>query len=124
MRDLLRAALLVTFLVTIEAAVIWVVVATFIAKILLLVVTLIRSLLMVPELRFERRLFKFSRARQMMSFGMWTTLGRLGSIMYTNAATLVLNIHGSAVDVTSYHIGATFFRQIQSTISLAAQPTS
>ena len=42
--------------------------------------------------------------------------------MYTNAATLVLNIHGSAVDVTSYHIGATFFRQINSTINLAAQP--
>jgi len=58
----------------------------------------------------------------MINFGVWTTLGRLGSIMYTNAATIVLNLHGTAVDVTSYHIGATFFRQLQSTINLAAQP--
>jgi len=79
-RDLLRATLFVIFIVAIEAAVIWVVVATFIAEILLVGVTLIRSLQMVPELRFELRLFDFSRAWQITSFGMWTTLGGLGSI--------------------------------------------
>ncbi len=122
MRDLIRAVLVVVFLLTINSAVIWVVVATFIAEMVLVTVTLVRSRKLVPELYFDRHLFSFSRAREMINFGVWTTLGRLGSIMYTNAATIVLNLHGTAVDVTSYHIGATFFRQLQSTINLAAQP--
>lgn len=122
MRDLIRAVLVVGLLLALEPAVVWVVVATFISEVVLITVTLIRARQMVPELRFDRHLFALSRARQMISFGVWTTLGRLGSIMYTNAATIVLNLHGSAVDVTSYYLGATFFRQIQSTINLAAQP--
>ena len=42
--------------------------------------------------------------------------------LYITAGTILLNIHGSAIDVTVYHLGATFFRQLQSLIGVAHQP--
>jgi O-antigen/teichoic acid export membrane protein len=121
-RDVLRALLLVYFLLFIEVAVLWVVVATFIAQVSLAVVTLLRALQMVPELRLDWRLFELRKARRLMSFGLWTSLGQLGAILYTSAATLILNLLGTGVDVTTYHIGATLFRQLQMIISKAASP--
>ncbi|MEE8454292.1 MAG: lipopolysaccharide biosynthesis protein [Limibaculum sp.] len=120
--NMLRIVLLLIFLLGIGPGVIWVVVATFISKTAHLAVLVTRSRRLVPELRFEWRLFEMGKARELMSFGVWTTLGQLGTVMYTNAATLVLNLYGSAVDVTSYHIGATFYRQLHSTIGMAALP--
>lgn len=121
-RDFLRAILIVSFLIAFGPNVLWVVVASFIVDMVLFAVLLTRSLQLVAELRVEWRLFDFARARTLMNFGVWTTVGRLGAIMFTNAATLLLNLFGTPVGVTSYHIGATFFRQIQSTINLATLP--
>ena len=121
-RDVLRILLLLILLLSAGPAVIWVVVATAVSEIIYTVITVARSCRMVPEQRFRLSLISFAQAREIMGFGLWTTLGRLGSMMYTNAATIVLNLYGTAVDVTSYHIGATLFRQIDSTLGLAAQP--
>lgn len=122
LRDLLRIALLLILLLTLETRVIWVVVATVISEMLFQIVTIIRARRMVPELRFDHRLVNWARARQLLGFGAWTSLGRLGATMYTNAATLILNFHGSAVDITSYFIGATFFRQLEGLIGTAITP--
>ncbi|WP_415183980.1 lipopolysaccharide biosynthesis protein [Phaeovulum sp.] len=121
-RDLLRITLLLVFLLGIGPHVIWVSFATAISEITYTGVTVWRSRQMVPELRMRRDLFEPKLARQLMSFGLWTTVGRLGGLMYINAATILLNLHGTAMDVTSYYIGSTFYRQIDSTISLAALP--
>ncbi|MGB3245663.1 MAG: oligosaccharide flippase family protein, partial [Sulfitobacter sp.] len=121
-RDFLRIILLLTFLLGIGPQVVWVVVATVISEILYTVVTVWRSRRMVPELRMRMDHFDSAQAQTLISFGLWTTLGRLGGVMYTNAATILLNLYGTAVDVTSYHIGSTFYRQIDSTVALAVQP--
>ncbi len=121
-RDLIRIVLLFILLIGIGPQVIWVVVATVISESLHTAATFVMSRRMVPDLRFKPSLFARQQAVELMNFGLWTTLGRLGSVMYTNAATIVLNLYGSAVDVTSYHLGATFFRQLDSMINLAAQP--
>ncbi|MGB3247450.1 MAG: lipopolysaccharide biosynthesis protein, partial [Sulfitobacter sp.] len=121
-RDLIRIMLLLTLLIGIGPQVIWVVVATFVSECVYTIVTVIRSRQMVAELRFNATLFEKKQAIELMSFGLWTTLGRLGGVMYTNAATIILNLYGSAVDVTNYHVGSTIFRQLDSMISLAAQP--
>jgi O-antigen/teichoic acid export membrane protein len=122
LRDMFRALLIVILLASLRPSVLWVVVATFIADFSLLSVFLLRSRRMVPELRVDPALFSLAKARVLISFGLWTTVGRLGSIMFTNFATIVLNVNGTATDVTNYHIGATFFRQIQSTVNLATLP--
>lgn len=121
-RDLLRIVLLIILLVGVGPQVIWVVVATVVSETLHTAVVVMRSVTMIPQLRFRPSLYDGRQARDLMSFGMWTALGKLGDIFYTNAATILLNLYGTAVDVTSYHIGATFFRQLDSTVSRAAQP--
>ncbi len=120
--DFLRAGLMVAMLLVYGPAVIWVVVATVIAESLANTVMLFRAFRILPELRFEPRLFSASHAKELTSFGLWTTLDRLGMVMHTHAATMVLNLFGSAVEVTAYHVGATLFRQLESTIKLAALP--
>jgi len=122
LRDVLRAGMTVAMLLVLGPSVLWVVVATVIAETLTNTVMLLRSFRIVPELGFERRLFSWPLAREMTGFGFWTTLDRLGGLLQTHAATLVLNLTGSAAQVTAFYIGATFFRQIESTIKLAAMP--
>lgn len=121
-RDTFRILLLYLLLVEIGPAVIWVVVATVIADQVHLAVVTWRSVAMAPELRFRFRLYDRTMAGKLLSFGLWTTLGQLAGVMYVNAATLMLNLYGTALDVTNYHLGATCFRQLQSLIALARQP--
>ncbi|MEM9011058.1 MAG: hypothetical protein AAGE18_07525 [Pseudomonadota bacterium] len=121
-RDGLRVLLLLIFLLGLGADVLWVVVATAISEGFHSIATFLRSRRMVAALRVRLAVFDRQQAGTLMSFGWWTTLGRLGGVMYTNAATILLNLFGTAVDVTSYYIGATLFRQIESTLGLAMQP--
>lgn len=121
-RDLLRAALTVVLILYFDPAVVWVVVATVISEALSNVVKLLRSFKVLPEVWFDRRLVSLPLARELIHFGLWTALGQLGTTMYTHAATLILNLYGTPVDLTAYHVGATFFRHIESTVKLAASP--
>lgn len=121
-RDLLRTLLLFVLLVGIGAQVIWVVVATVIAEFVYIVVVVVRSRRMLPGLSVRPGMFSWKQSWALMSFGVWTTVGQLGAVMYTNAATIVLNLYGTAADVTSYYLGATFYRQLLSTIQLASLP--
>jgi O-antigen/teichoic acid export membrane protein len=121
-RDLLRIALLFLLLLGLGADVVWVVVATVVSELVYVPVMVMRSRRMVPELRFRWSHFDWKHARKLMSFGIWTTLGQLSHVMSTSAATILLNLFGTGVDVTAYHIGATFHRQLGSMISLAALP--
>ena len=122
LRDLARIALLVILLLYVGPSVLWVVVATVVAELVYLVLVVLRARRLVPELRFKRELVDMAKAKTLMSFGLWTSVGRLGAMIYTNAATIVLNLYGSAVDVTSFYIGATVYRQLQGVISVASVP--
>ena len=122
LRDMLRITLLLVFLLTIGPKVVWVVVATVIADVLYVAVTVVRSRHMMPELRFVGRLFDMSKARELISFGMWTTLGSLGGAFSAQAATLLTNQFGTAVDVTSYYIGLMLYRNINNTCLFARRP--
>lgn len=121
-RDILRISLLLVFLLGIGPQVVWVAVATAISEAAHSLVIFMRSRQLVPELRITPSQFSWHQAHELTSFGFWTTLGRLGVVMHINAATILLNLYGTAQDVTSYYLGATFFRQINSTVGLAALP--
>jgi O-antigen/teichoic acid export membrane protein len=121
-RDLLRIALLVALLVGVSPSVLWVVVAGVIADQMHMVVVVLRSRQLLPEARFIARLFSWATAREILSFGLWTTVGQLANVIIMSAGILILNAFGSALDVTIYYLGVTFYRQIQQLISLAAGP--
>lgn len=121
-RDLLRCLLLLILLIGLEAHVLWVVVATVIAEYAFLLAILVRGARLMPALRFRLRLFDRRQAMELMSFGMWTTLGQISTMLNAHSAIIVLNLFGTAVDVTVFHIGATLYRQFNSTIQLAIRP--
>jgi O-antigen/teichoic acid export membrane protein len=122
MRDLLRVTLLVILLLYLGPQVVWVVVATAVSDLAFIVAGLLRSRQLVPQLRFRIEAVEPGRIAQLTNFGVWTTLGKLGSTLYLNAATILLNFFGTAVDVTIYHLGSTFFRQLVHVVGLASEP--
>lgn len=121
-RDLVRIGLIFLLLFGVGANVIWIVVATFVSDILHLVLRVVISRKLVPDLIVDLSSFNWRIAKKLTSFGLWTTLGRLGNIMYTNAATIVLNKLGTATDVTNYYLGSMVFRQMQGTLAVAVTP--
>ncbi|SFE78855.1 lipopolysaccharide biosynthesis protein [Roseivivax sediminis] len=121
-RELLRISVLTLFFLLAGPAVVWVVVATAISELVLSAVAVWRSRRLVPELTFDRAFASFAVARRLTSFGIWTSLGQLGGIMYTNAATLILNLHGTPMDVTCFFLGATLYRQTEMLIITAIGP--
>lgn len=121
-RELLRITILLSLLIGVGPAVLWVVVATTTAELALSGVMVWRSRRLVPELRFDYRLSSLGTARKLTSFGLWTSLGQLGGIMYTNAATILLNLHSTPMDVTCYFLGATLYRQTEILIVTAIGP--
>lgn len=121
-RDAIRIVLLLSLLLGIGPQVIWVVVATFVSEAAFNLAVLYRSRVLVPELRFKASRFSVAQAWELTNFGLWTTLGRMGTMLYANAGTLILNLFGTPVDVTSYHIAATLFRQLDTLVNLAVAP--
>ena len=121
-RELVRLGVLLTLLTLYGAAVLWIVVATVVAETLYGVFSVWRSRRLVPELAFSPRLFDRAQMRELVSFGAWTTIGQLGIIMYTHAATIVLNLFGTDVDVLVYFVAATLFRQLEVMIFTAIAP--
>ena len=122
LREMLRITLLLVFLLAFEPKVVWVVVATVSADVFYIAVTVVRSRRMIPELRFVGRLVDMRKARELISFGMWTTLGNLGGALNAQAATLLTNQFGTAVDVTSYYIGLMLYRNINNICLFARRP--
>ncbi len=121
-RDLLRMAILLVLLVGVSPRVLWVVVATVTASMASIVAIAWLSRRMIPELRFEAPLFNWAKARELLSFGLWATLGQFASMVYSSAGAIVLNKLGTALDVTTYHMGAMFDRQIRSMAAMASEP--
>ena len=123
-RDLVRIALLLTLLLTVSPRVIWVVVATVSVNIVAALVVAWFSRRMLPHLRFDRSLFDWKTTRELLDFGIWSTLGQVSFMIYTSAGPVVLNKLATAVDVTAFHVGAMMDRQIRLTTSMAAKPGS
>jgi O-antigen/teichoic acid export membrane protein len=121
-QELLRLALLLVLLFGLGPRALWIVVATVTAEATFVVVMSARGAHLLPGLRFRPGLVDWQRARQLMSFGIWTSLGHLSALMQTHSAIVILNLFSTAVDVTSFHIATTLYHQINRTMQLAMSP--
>jgi O-antigen/teichoic acid export membrane protein len=121
-RSLLRIVLLFLLLFGLSTRVLWVVVANELASVAYVFATTVASRRMLPELHFSARLFSWTRAKELVSFGMWTTLGQFALLIHNSAGVLILNKLGTAVDVTSYYLGSIFDRQIRQFSTMASGP--
>lgn len=121
-RAVLKLVLLLFLLVAVAPSVVFVVLATVLADLCFTAVTTVRSLGFVPELRVRPSLFSLATARRLVSFGLWTTVGRLAMMLYTTAGTIALNKFGTPTDVVAYYLGMTLFQQLHALIGTALQP--
>lgn len=121
-RETLKLLLMLILLYLYGPRVLFIVIATVVSDIIFSIIMVMRSGRFLPDLYYQWRLFSRSQARELMSFGLWTTIGQLGTIMYLNSGTIILNMYGTAIDVTAYFIGVTIFRQIEGLIFTATGP--
>lgn len=122
LREVLRVFILLTLLFGLGPSVLWVVVAAVASEVAYTIAQVVRSRQLVPELRFVPSLFERRRAVELISFGVWTTVGQLGILMYTHAGTVVLNLFSTPSAVTVYFIASTLFKQLETLILVAVQP--
>ena len=98
--------LIVLVLLHYEKRVLWVVVATVIANLVELIVTVFWSMRMAPALRARRGLFDRSCLRPMFSFGSWSVLNQIGFLIRDASDPLILNHLGTPTDVIAFQLGS------------------
>jgi O-antigen/teichoic acid export membrane protein len=117
-----RIALLFVLLFAVEVRVLWVVVASVTAETLRMMLTVVVSRRLIPELRFRPAEIRWNLARTLMSFGGWSFLLQIADKIRVNADAIVLNKLGTGLDVASFHLGSVLFRHVQVTSYLVRAP--
>jgi O-antigen/teichoic acid export membrane protein len=116
--EVARIGLLFGLMYGVSTRVLWVVVATAATGIISQIVSVIVSRRLLPALRFERALSDFRAAKQLLSFGLWTTVGHLAYLIYMYVDSFILNKLGTSLDVTNFSMGSQFYLQLQALINL------
>ena len=114
--ELLRMSILFTLLFGVGTRVIWVVVASVVANLVSVIARTTVSVRLLPALRFKPSLFQWATARQLFSFGLWTTLNQLAGVIHINGDIIVLNKLATAFDVAVFKVGSEFYNQINALV--------
>ena len=109
--EVLRQGLLLALLFGLGARVVWVVVATCSANLLSVILVTMVSLRLLPELRVKLEAFQWATARQLFSFGLWTTLNQVAATITITVDIIFLNKFATAVDVAAFKLGSEFYTQ-------------
>jgi len=118
----LRIGLLFGLLFGISVGVLWVIVATVTAAFFTQLVILTISLRFVPSLRFRRSAVNWPVARELLSFGGWSTVAALAITITRSSDAIILNKLGTPLDVTCFYLGALPFHYINLAGSAALTP--
>ena len=118
--ELLRMTVLFVLLFGVGPRVLWVVVASATANAAGGLAKTVVSLRLLPEVRVTRRLFRWETARELMSFGVWTSLNHLAGMIHINADIIVLNHLAAAADVAIFKLGSEFYNQVDTLVMSAA----
>ena len=110
-RTLTKIAILIVLLFSSGVWIVWVVVANTASSVVFITVRLIYSRRILPSLKYRVRMFDFSTARTILSFGFWSFLGQAANSLRLAMDPIILNLFATPMDVTSFHIGSAFKRQ-------------
>jgi len=104
--ECIRLSLLLFLLLGINTSVVWVVVASVVADLINTAGITLFSLRLVPSQRFRRGQFNWSIARELASFGGWSSLCGFAGMIRKAADPIILNRLATPLDVTCFHLGA------------------
>jgi O-antigen/teichoic acid export membrane protein len=120
--ELLRVFLLLVLLFGVSTRVLWVVVANVAAEVAATVLMLTLSRRMMPALRFCSREIRWERAREIMSFNGWSSVGYMAYRMKEFLVLLLLNRLATPMDLAVFHVGHLGRRQINLWTDIMAGP--
>jgi O-antigen/teichoic acid export membrane protein len=120
--ELFRISLLFVLLFGVSTRVLWIVTASVSADCCYVLAVTVLSCRLLPALRFRIGEIRWERARQLISFGGWSSVLELADSIRTSSDAIILNKLGTASDMVNFHIGSMFFKQIQVASYLARGP--
>jgi O-antigen/teichoic acid export membrane protein len=121
-KELLRLAILFILLFGVSTRVLWVAVSASSVSIIGVFVTFFISRRLVPALRFSRSAINWPVAREVVSFGGWSLIGELAYLIRLHADPIILNLLGTPLDVTCFHLGSMPVKQIGRLSSRVQRP--
>lgn len=119
---IVRLMLLFALLLGAGPRVLWVVVATVVADVSILLATTGLSVRAVPALRFNVHRIRWGLLKPLTSFGAWNVIGWLSHVIRTSADLLILNRLGTPLNVASFHLASLPDNQIGDTVQRAMSP--
>ena len=125
--QLLRIAILFGLLLGVSTRVLWVVVAMVLAGLTEMVVVVTMSRRLLPALRFRASEWCREVLRPVVTYGSWTVLGQVSTIIREVVDPILLNRFAGATHVAAFHLGAQPDRHLRRTVFSAvstAQPAA
>jgi O-antigen/teichoic acid export membrane protein len=110
-RTLTKIAILFVLLFSSGVWVVWVVVANTASGFVFATIRMAYSRRIMPSLKYRVRMFDFSTAKTIMSFGFWSFLAQSANSLGRAMDPIILNLFATPMDVTCFHIGSSFRRQ-------------
>lgn len=105
-KELVRCALMLVLLLNVSTSVLWVVVATVSAEMLMRLVEIACTRVLVPALVFRASAIDWSVVPELLAFGTWNFLRRLGASVRLAVTPILLTNFGSPLDVISLSLGS------------------
>lgn len=109
--EILKIALLFLLLFGVSTKALWLVVVNSVALILALIVRIVLSKKIIPEMNFLISGFDKKFVSKFLSFGSWNSIILLSRYLRNFAALFLLNRFGSSTDVANFNIGRFVSRQ-------------
>jgi O-antigen/teichoic acid export membrane protein len=110
--DLLRFALLLALLLGVGPRVLWIAVAHLVGTAFVAVARVCVGRRILPVLRFDRRAVRPTTFPSLLGFGMQDLVVQMSRILRGISTIWALNRFAGPVDVASFHLGQSVYRQI------------
>ena len=103
--ELIRITIVICLLFGLGPRVMWLVIGSFSAQILNLLVQVFYTRKLLPDVKIVKEYFSLAKAKQLISFGAWSSVGNLSQFSINTVPFLLLGHFGSAVQVSIFHLG-------------------
>ena len=121
-QTIIRVGLLFVLLFGVGPRVLWVVVASVVADVSILIVTTVLSVRALPTLRFRRDCIRWALLPNLLSFGFWNMMGSIGAMIRKSSDMLILNWYATPIDVNTFQLASLTDNQIDSVLSKMQEP--
>ncbi|MEM7164810.1 MAG: hypothetical protein AAF581_05060 [Planctomycetota bacterium] len=122
LKEIIRCTLLLVLLTSVSTSVLWVIVATVTAEFLMRLTEIVCTRLLVPALGFRFSAIDWRIVPELLSFGAWNLVRRIGGSARQALTPTLLTNFGSPLDVVSYSLGSFVDNRMQTLLQSILYP--